>query len=58
MEKIQKVHAEIGMMLSNISGSRDIQVIRKFRDELSNKLATGDVRSLNDLYEAIIEVTK
>jgi hypothetical protein len=30
MEKIQKVHTEIGMMLSNISGSRDIQVIRKF----------------------------
>lgn len=58
MEEIQKVHTEIGMVLSNVSGSRDIQVIRKFQDELSNKLATGCVRNLNDLYEAIIEVTK
>ncbi|GAA4880140.1 hypothetical protein GCM10023310_70410 [Paenibacillus vulneris] len=58
MDKNQKVHTEFGMLLSNVSGSRDIQVIRKFRDDLSNKLATGDVRSLHDLYEAIIEVTK
>lgn len=58
MEKIQKVHNEIGMLLSNVSGSKDIQAIRKFRDELSNILATGDVRSLHDLYEAITEVTK
>lgn len=36
----------------------EIQDIRKFRDDLSNKLSTGDVRSLHDLYEAIIEVTK
>jgi hypothetical protein len=57
-DKIKKVHTEIGMVLSNISGSRDIQSIRNMQDDLSDKLATGNVTSLNDLYEAIIEVTK
>jgi hypothetical protein len=58
IDKIKKVHTEIGMVLSNVSGSRDIQAIRKMQDDLSDKLATGSVKSLHDLYEAIIEVTK
>lgn len=58
IDKITKIHAEIGMVLSNVSGSRDIQVIRRLQDNLSDKLATGSVRSLHDLYEAILEITK
>lgn len=58
MDEIQKVHTQIGMLLSNVSGVRDIGVISRYRDALSEKLITGEVRSLHDLYEAIIAVTK
>lgn len=57
-EDFQKVHNQIGMVLAKLSGARDVRQVRECQDELNAKLVAGEVKSLDQLYEAILAVTK
>lgn len=52
---LQKVHTEVGIMLSRLSGIRDIKEIRKVQDDLSSRLIITTVEDLSDLYDVILD---
>lgn len=52
---LQKVHREVGIMLSRLSGIRDIKELRKLQDNLSSRLIITPAKDLSDLYDVILD---
>lgn len=55
LKDLQKVHTEVGIMLSRLSGINNIKELRKLQDSLSSRLIITPAKDLSDLYDVILD---